>query len=1492
MNEPVLSQGASEGAPVLAQQPTATPAPGMLANEAPKKVTTVSAKEMPDIPLGVVDVAPAPVAPTAPPTAPSAPAKPAPVLAQPPAPMAAPAAPEGIVPPPIRQPAPVPITNGPWEPELERSSASAGIDASLMRRLATTESGNNVNARARTSSAKGLFQIVDDTWNDLSARYPQLGLTNRMDPIQQARVAPFYMREINENLQRVLGRTPTASESKLGWVFGPTGGAMLMKASPDTPVDRVLDTAAIASNPGIFKKVRTVGELYAWAGGTMGEQGAHPKPALDLMPYLAKGHDASHLDKMDWDLKSRLASMVADMPEAIRAKFQINSGYRSPERQAELFKEAVAKYGSEEAARKWVAPRGNFQHNHGRAADINMNGDPAVKEWIHANAAKYGLGFPMSHEPWHIEVLGARETKMARMGMQADPSSTARRIPFSIADDREKLKAEEDRAYSLVQAAQASATQDWMISNALKQNNKAVYDPGFDPKPALQRDDVKALDSRYLPYLAKSMSEQDMDFRIKQAQADQEREMPLASTKYGTLVRLATGMADPAGLALGLLSPVGALVKGGQMARIGAAAADGAIGALASEAPSMVNKPGYETQDALWAATLGTAGYLALNRHAWRGTHIEAPAEAAVTAMHNLRTELEAGTAFSNKSVGAASVPWARDSVRSDTYELGLLKTEKSGDDLVNPLRFDMAKNKNSKNPLIAALTDRLVQDTVGNKNTSKAVSIPVEAEARRMEERANISWSRDYEAATHDYRQRNNISWYDWQAGKEVDFQRQISSAVRNSDPLVTFDPAVEKMAASWRTTAEHWRELAKNPGKERGETMRPLPGAEDWADNPNYLPRYTNWGRFNELNMEHGNELRRLIGTAIERKNPDLPPAFAQKLGSYYYDRLAKVDAGQELTTMKALSGSDVETLRADLKRYGLDDVEVDRALYQLDQKAAGEGKKTLTSRQKRRTLMDENFSMPLEGRNGTREVSIAELWEDNMHSIVHAYNKQMSGTVAFGQLRIENPQWHPDGDAPKYLVDGIHSDGDWQKLMAQARGLDKDIRPEDNLKKAETELKQLDFAYKAIRGIPHDMDRTQLGQAMRVIQNVNFVRLMSQAGWSSVAEFGRILGEFGIKHMLQTVPGFRDLMRDMKTGKLLRDELEDWEYHFTSGTDHLRGVGTTWQGSDVASSINDGASKRAGGFLDRAEQVTKKASRYTSMVTLAPLTTFQERWAMKAAVAKFRAAALQDGALSEKRMRLIGLDADMQKRVLKEIKKHNTTINGENGRKVEILGLEKWEPQARSAFEHAISTWVRRTIQQNDIGQMNALLGEPFAKLMFQFRNFTIGAWSKQTLSAIHNHEMNDLVGFLASMMFGAMAYTVQTNLSLIGLSEEDRKKAASDRLSDEKIAMAGFQRAGASSLIPGAFDFGAGILGFDPWFNTRSTQSPTAGWLGNPTLGLLDDFSKGVGGFAGSFHEGGKFVSADVRNLSRALNVLHNYPLMVQTINATSSLLPAK
>ena len=103
---------------------------------------------------------------------------------------------------------------------------------------------------------------------------------------------------------------------------------------------------------------------------------------------------------------STLENLIAAASEAGH-DVTINSGYRSPERQAELFADAVRKYGSEAAARRWVAPPGRSRHNHGIAADLGYGSDEA-RDWVHANAEKYGLNLRMDWEPWHIEPLNMK----------------------------------------------------------------------------------------------------------------------------------------------------------------------------------------------------------------------------------------------------------------------------------------------------------------------------------------------------------------------------------------------------------------------------------------------------------------------------------------------------------------------------------------------------------------------------------------------------------------------------------------------------------------------------------------------------------------------------------------------------------------------------------------------------------------------------------------------------------------------------------------------------------------------------------------------------------------------------------------------------------------------------------------------------------------------------------------------------------------------------
>lgn len=128
----------------------------------------------------------------------------------------------------------------------------------------------------------------------------------------------------------------------------------------------------------------------------------------DWNPYLVDGGTRPDaISGLQGGFNNSLAAMFAAAPPEIQSQLRIMSAYRSPERQAQLWEDALAKYGSPEAARKWVAPPGNSKHNHGQAVDLRFLGDEA-KNWVHANASQYGMHFPMSHEPWHIEPVGSR----------------------------------------------------------------------------------------------------------------------------------------------------------------------------------------------------------------------------------------------------------------------------------------------------------------------------------------------------------------------------------------------------------------------------------------------------------------------------------------------------------------------------------------------------------------------------------------------------------------------------------------------------------------------------------------------------------------------------------------------------------------------------------------------------------------------------------------------------------------------------------------------------------------------------------------------------------------------------------------------------------------------------------------------------------------------------------------------------------------------------
>ncbi len=112
----------------------------------------------------------------------------------------------------------------------------------------------------------------------------------------------------------------------------------------------------------------------------------------------------SHVKGLNADFANRLANFFR-AAEGAGYGLKVYSGYRSIEHQDRLFKAAVIRYGSESAARRYVAPPGRSNHNFGKAVDLRFSSSNA-KRWAHQNAERYGLWFRMAHEPWHIEPKG------------------------------------------------------------------------------------------------------------------------------------------------------------------------------------------------------------------------------------------------------------------------------------------------------------------------------------------------------------------------------------------------------------------------------------------------------------------------------------------------------------------------------------------------------------------------------------------------------------------------------------------------------------------------------------------------------------------------------------------------------------------------------------------------------------------------------------------------------------------------------------------------------------------------------------------------------------------------------------------------------------------------------------------------------------------------------------------------------------------------------
>lgn len=140
--------------------------------------------------------------------------------------------------------------------KIREAASAQQVDPEVAVRIAQLESALNPKAKAKTSSAKGLFQIIDETWKGYG------GTPNKqLDPDENIRVGVRILADNTAKARRALGRDPRPSELYAMHFFGTDGGLRVINAPEDKPLSALLTPKALKANPQL--KGKTAGQILA-----------------------------------------------------------------------------------------------------------------------------------------------------------------------------------------------------------------------------------------------------------------------------------------------------------------------------------------------------------------------------------------------------------------------------------------------------------------------------------------------------------------------------------------------------------------------------------------------------------------------------------------------------------------------------------------------------------------------------------------------------------------------------------------------------------------------------------------------------------------------------------------------------------------------------------------------------------------------------------------------------------------------------------------------------------------------------------------------------------------------------------------------------------------------------------------------------------------------------------------------------------------------------
>ena len=779
-------------------------------------------------------------------------------------------------------------------------------------------------------------------------------------------------------------------------------------------------------------------------------------------------------------------------------------------------------------------------------------------------------------------------------------------------------------------------------------------------------------------------------------------------------------------------------------------------------------------------------------------------------------------------------------------------------------VRFSFSgRGKSSHSDTVRKFFLHATQDAVGHKDKSV---VPIAASERTMMDihRTQARFQSDITLPLHQWAEARGVSLSEKLTQNHVDeFMKEVSFAqrrppVKDLDTLTPGDRAIQ-------VAANQNREIYKD--LEAFATAKGIPGFEGVRSSETYVPRVGSARSIDGMVTAKGEPfVVRLVEGAIMRGyNGNIDNSVANRLADAWLKGMRRARFPLDNIT-RAVEGDDLETLTKLLSET-MDTLEAEKLVSKIRLLSKGDPERAKDPNARRRFIMDETFEL-----EGSR---LEDLLENNAERLLNRYAHNIFGAG------------HMQDVLKKFAVvqDGEEVVPSLEKLIREIKDTAGRYGLTDTQAQRITEdMKVVD---KLIRGIPLE-DKSIANEVMRLLRDYQFMRVGGSFGFAQIPEFGNIIGQGGIRAMVQQMPELDNLFSRAKNGRLNNEFLDEIEAATALGTDRHR--------RSYSNNLDDyGASENV--MFNKVDDVFRRGKAVVADIgLLTTVNTGLQRTSAAVIGQKWLNMAFREGPLTKSELNRFAADSlspEMLERMFTQMRAHAVTVEGGLGKTVKRMNLAGWADQeAASHFVEALNRVSTRLVQQNDIGQATTWMTKPMARIFTQFRTFSIHAYEKQLLHGIHNFDPETFVSWSSAMMLAGLTYVGQTHVNAIGRS--DKKEYLEKRLTYEAIGTSAFQRAGFASLSPSAVDTIAWGVGGDPIFGFSRTSGQPANLLtGAASVGFVTQLGGATGGtFRSIFNSDYDFSQQDARRwegvgpFSTAMGIRQTYNLLNSTLPETS------